>query len=194
MGYRVVVVAPEGEAGPTEADQCIERLDGVVAGYAARPPGARLLAVVATMGQGDELAVEQLLGARADYLGVVVSPKRMTQVRDYLTARGVCGSRIAQVRGPAGLDIGAVKPEEVAVSILAEIVALAAAGSRAEEEAREEAAATPAGAHASTTDPVCGMTVPADGSWPSFTYQQNTYHFCCPGCRARFEADPAAYV
>ena len=194
MGYRVVVVAPEGDAGPTEADECIERLDGVVAGYAARPPGARLLAVVATMGQGDEVAVEQLLEARADYLGVVVSPKRMAQVRDYLTARGVCGSRIAQVRGPAGLDIGAVKPEEVAVSILAEIVALAAAESRADEEAREEAAETPAGAPASTTDPVCGMTVPADGSRPSFTYQQNTYHFCCPGCRARFEADPAAYV
>ena len=38
------------------------------------------------------------------------------------------------------------------------------------------------------------MTVPVDGSRPSFTYQQNTYHFCCPGCRARFEADPAAYV
>ena len=167
---------------------------GVVAGYADRPPGARLLAVVATMGQGDEHAVEQLLDARADYLGVVVSPKRMTQVRDYLTARGVCGSRIAQVRGPAGLDIGAVKPEEVAVSILAEIVALAAAESRADEEAREEAATIPAGAPASTTDPVCGMTVPADGSRPSSTYQQKTYHFCCPGCRARFEADPAAYV
>ena len=194
MGYRVVVVAPEGEAGPTDADERIERLDGVVAGYAERPGGAKLLAVVATMGQGDEVAIEQLLGARADYLGVVVSPKRMTQVRDYLTARGVCGSRIAQVRGPAGLDIGAVKPEEVAVSILAEIVALGAAESRAGEEAREEAAATPAGVPASTTDPVCGMTVPADGSRPSFTYQQNTYHFCCPGCRARFEADPAAYV
>ena len=194
MGHRVVVVAPGGEAGPAEADECIERLDGVVAGYAERPQGAKLWAVVATMGQGDEVAVEQLMDARADYLGVVVSPKRMTQVRDYLAARGVCGSRIAQVRGPAGLDIGAVKPEEVAVSILAEIVALGAAESRADEEARDEAAATPAGAPESTTDPVCGMTVPADGSRPSFTYQQNTYHFCCPGCRARFEADPAAYV
>ncbi len=208
MGYRVTLVAPVGEAGPTGADECVERLDGVVAGYADRPPGARLLAVVATMGQGDEVAVEQLLGARADYLGVVVSPKRMTQVRDYLAGRGVCGSRIARVRGPAGLDIGAVRPEEVAVSILAEIVALSAAEGRAgeaearadaaescaEEEAREKDAATPAGAPASTTDPVCGMTVPADGSRPSFTFQQDTYHFCCPGCRARFEADPAAYV
>ena len=173
----------------------VGKLDGdLAAEVAARPPGAALYAVVATMGQGDEDAVEQLLAARADYLGVVVSPKRMGQVREYLAARGVCGSRIEKVRGPAGLDIGAVRPEEVAISILAEIVALARAESGAAEVARAEDADTPAGAPATTTDPVCGMTVPADGSRPSSTYQGKTVHFCCPGCRARFEADPAAYV
>ena len=173
----------------------VGKLDGdLAAEVAARPPGAALFAVVATMGQGDEDAVEQLLAARADYLGVVVSPKRMGQVREYLAARGVCGSRIEKVRGPAGLDIGAVGPEEVAISILAEIVALARAEPSAAEVARAEDANTPAGAPATTTDPVCGMTVPADGSRPSSTYQGKTVHFCCPGCRARFEADPAAYV
>ena len=173
----------------------VGKLDGdLAAEVAARPPGAALYAVVATMGQGDEDAVEQLLAARADYLGVVVSPKRMGQVREYLAARGVCGSRIEKVRGPAGLDIGAVRPEEVAISILAEIVALARAESGGAEVARAEDADTPAGAPATTTDPVCGMTVPADGSRPSSTYQGKTVHFCCPGCRARFEADPAAYV
>ena len=154
------------------------------------------------MGQGDEEAVAQLIAARPDYLGVVVSPKRMLQVREYLAGRGICGSRIAEVHGPAGLDIGAERPEEVAVSILAEIVALGAAEARAaaqagEARAAEEAAeadAAPAGAPASATDPVCGMTVATDGSRPSFTHENNTYHFCCPGCRARFEADPAAYL
>ncbi len=169
-----------------------ERADAEGAG-AERAPGARLFAVVATMGQGDEEAVERLIGARPDYLGVVVSPKRMLQVRDYLAGRGICGSRIAEVHGPAGLDIGAERPEEVAVSIMAEIVALGAAEARAAEEAAETDAA-PAGAPVSATDPVCGMTVPVDGSRPSFTHKENTYHFCCPGCRARFEADPAAYL
>lgn len=158
-----------------------------------RAPGTRLYAVVATMGQGDEEAVEKLIAARPDYLGVVVSPKRMVQVREYLAGRGICGSRIAEVHGPAGLDIGAERPEEVAVSILAEIVALGAAEAGAAGEAADEDAA-PAGAPASATDPVCGMTVAADGSRPSFTYQDNTYHFCCPGCRGRFEADPEAYL
>lgn len=194
MGYRVVVAGgPEAgaavEAGGGPAGEHVGILE-VDARYASRPRGAALYAVVATMGRGDEDAVEQLLAARADYLGVVVSPKRMGQVREYLAARGVCGSRIGEVRGPAGLDIGAVRPEEVAISILAEIVALARAGA----VAADEDAATPAGSTATATDPVCGMTVPVDGSRPSSTYKGQTVHFCCPGCRARFEADPAAYV
>ena len=193
MGYEVAdgLGGLEGAgagAGHAGADSAGER-----APSAERAPGARLYAVVATMGQGDEEAVEQLIAARPDYLGVVVSPKRMLQVREYLKGRGICGSRVAEVHGPAGLDIGAERPEEVAVSILAEIVALGAAEARAAEEAVETEAA-PAGAPASATDPVCGMTVAADGSRPSFTYLDHTYHFCCPGCRARFEADPAAYL
>ncbi|MDE2982950.1 MAG: XdhC family protein [Gemmatimonadota bacterium] len=197
-------VARLGEAMGYEVADGLGGLGGAAAESAGaeRAPGARLYAVVATMGQGDEEAVEQLIAARPDYLGVVVSPKRMLQVREYLAGRGICGSRIAEVHGPAGLDIGAERPEEVAVSILAEIVALGAietraAGEAGEARAAEEAAeadAIPAGAPASATDPVCGMTVAADGSRPSFTYQDNTYHFCCPGCRARFEADPAAYL
>lgn len=172
---------------------------GAAGAGAERAQGTRLYAVVATMGQGDEEAVERLIAARPDYLGVVVSPKRMLQVREYLAGRGICGSRIAEVHGPAGLDIGAERPEEVAVSILAEIVALGAAEVDAAAEARAageaaETDAAPAGAPALATDPVCGMTVAADGSRPSFTYQDNTYHFCCPGCRARFESDPAAYL
>ena len=196
MGYRVEVAGVAyTDAGEAPTANSVEILDGQFAArHAARPQGASLYAVVATMGQGDEDAVELLLAARADYLGVVVSPKRMGQVREYLAARGVCGSRIEIVRGPAGLDIGAVRPEEVAISILAEIVALARAGSRAGEAAAEENPETPAGTTATATDPVCGMTVPADGSRPSSTYKDKTVHFCCPGCRARFEADPAAYV
>ena len=225
MGYRVVVAGVARMAAATDPDEApagdgVETLDGELAArYASRPTGAALYAVVATMGRGDEDAVERLLRSRADYLGVVVSPKRMGRVREYLAARGVCGSRIEKVRGPAGLDIGAVRPEEVAVSIMAEIVALARAGSGAVESDAEGAAAeglaaegtgagraragaaaaargpaTPAGARATATDPVCGMTVPADGSRPSATHQGRIVHFCCPGCRARFEADPAAYV
>ncbi len=124
MGYEVVA----GEDALAVADR-------------ERSQGGRLYAVVATMGRGDEVAVERLLGAEPDYVGVVVSPRRMAQVRDHLAGRGICGGKIAAVRGPAGLDIGAESPEEVAVSILAEIVALEANKSRAHESAPAAATA-----------------------------------------------------
>ena len=44
-----------------------------------------------------------------------------------------------------------------------------------------------------TRDPVCGMTVDPDAGMPTAEYQGHTYHFCCDGCRAKFEADPEAY-
>ena len=170
-----------------------DSLEARAAQWADRSPGARLFAVVATMGRGDEDAVRQILAARPDYVGVVVSPKRMRQVRAVLEELGVGAEEVARVHGPAGLDIGAESPEEVAVSILAEIVAVGA-GKEAVRGAGAAATPATAAAPAEATDPVCGMTVPADGSRPSFTYKGQTLHFCCPGCRARFEADPAAYV
>ncbi len=182
MGYRVVDAAADDDLGAAAAD------------WARRAGGARLFAVVATMGRGDEQAVERLAAARPDYLGVVVSPKRMRQVRGTLADAGLGDDEIAAVRGPAGLDIGAESPEEVAVSILAEIVAARAGKGSAEEDARDQADAIHAGAPEHATDPICGMTVPTDGSRPSSSYQGQTFHFCCPGCRGKFDANPAAYV
>ena len=175
MGYRVAIAADD--------------LGGTAPEYAERPRGTKLVAVVATMGQGDEQAVLHLLAAKPDYLGVVVSPKRMEQVRAWLAQTGAGDEEIARVKGPAGLDIGAESPEEVAISILAEIVAMSA-----EEGASSAAEAAEPSQAETATDPVCGMTVPTDGSRPSFTYQGKTVHFCCEGCRGRFEANPAAYV
>ena len=203
MGYPVVRADAAGAGDP--GDEAPE--------WADRAPGARLFAVVATMGQGDEDAVVRLLAARPDYIGVVVSPKRMRQVRSVLGDLGVGADQVARVHGPAGLDIGAESPEEVAVSILAEIVAVGAgkgaaqgaargaateaepaAAREAATEAEPAAAATPAGATGHAIDPVCGMTVPVDGSRPSFTHEGRTVHFCCHGCRTRFEASPESYA
>ena len=183
MGY---LVASSGEDA--------EDLGTAAREWSQRAPGARLLAVVATMGQGDEQAVQQLAAAKPDYLGVVVSPKRMARVRWVLGEAGLGEDEVARVHGPAGLDIGAESPEEVAVSILAEIVAVGAGKGGAGAAAAEDAAATSAGAPDHATDPVCGMTVPADGSRPSSTWEGETVHFCCPGCKARFDENPAAYV
>ena len=195
-----------------------------------RSPGRRLLAVVATMGRDDERAAGRLLPSRPDYLGVVASPRRMAQIRATLAAEGVADVDLGRLHGPAGLDIGARAPEEIALSILAEAVAVVAAirkrgrdepeacvahaseasaadgASRGRQEPRDHPESPAHGKPgtvrkdpqeqppATATDPICGMTVPADGSRPSTTFQSREYHFCCPGCLARFEEDPSAYA
>lgn len=115
MGWRVVAT----DAEPPE---------DLVRRHAGRPQGALFLAVVATMGRGDEQALAAALKADPDYVGVVASPKRMAQIRTTLSEGGTDAKDVGRVRGPAGLDIGARRPEEVAVSIMAEIVQSASCG------------------------------------------------------------------
>ena len=126
MGYRTVAAASPSEAANEEladlADELAEDLAGWVGMLASRPPGTRFFAVVATMGREDERTLASLAAAAPDYLGVVASPKRMRSVRAVLSGLGLGDDAIGRIRGPAGLDLGAEQPEEIAVSILAEIV------------------------------------------------------------------------
>ncbi|MXX69592.1 MAG: YHS domain-containing protein [Gemmatimonadales bacterium] len=207
MGYATVAEASEeaaeDEALAAAADEVVDDLAETAARYAERPRGWKLYGVVATMGQRDERSLAELAAAVPDYLGVIASPTRMEEVRRVLTAHGLDEAEIARVRGPAGLNIGAESPEEIAVSILAEIVRFEAQRTGAEavepgdtagaEDASAEEAATAARAEDRATDPVCGMTVPVAGS-PSSVFEGEPVYFCCEGCRARFDASPEAYL
>ena len=192
VGYTTVAAATEDEALADAADEVVNDLAGAARRYAGRSGGAKLYGLVATMGRSDERALVALAAAKPDYLGVIASPTRMEEVRRVLAAEGLGEEEIARVRGPAGLDIGAESPEEIAVSILAEIVELAARpGERGRAEPSAEADAPPSDAQA--IDPVCGMTVSVAGA-PSSAFEGVAVHFCCEGCRARFEATPEAYA
>ena len=139
------------------------------------------------MGEYDEDSVAAALEARPDYLGVVASRRRFAEIRAALLARGLAPAALDVIRNPAGLDIGARLPEELALSILAEIVQLrrAAAPARPVEVApveREE------------TDPVCGMTVVVATAKHRAEHEGRTYYFCNPRCREKFLAAPASYL
>jgi xanthine dehydrogenase accessory factor len=88
----------------------------VLAGVAAA------FAVVATQGRGDEAALTAAVNGAAGYVAFVGSHRKAAALREALTAKGVDPERLARVRAPAGLDIGAVTPEEIALSIVAEMV------------------------------------------------------------------------
>jgi xanthine dehydrogenase accessory factor len=137
--------------------------------------------VVATMGRGDEEALAAALAGPAGYVGLVASAKRADAIVATLRSGGVEEDALARLKSPAGLDLGPIRQEEVAVAILAELVAW--------RHARTPSAPPPAEA----VDPVCGMTV-ALASAEALVHDGTTYAFCCAGCRARFEADPARYA
>jgi xanthine dehydrogenase accessory factor len=132
MGYSVFAVdtAPEPAIFP-EADRVLgdPAAAELAAALSAAIPhrgeggGGGCFAVVATMGEGDEEAIRAALALRPAYLGVVASARRFAEVRERLLARGLPAAALATIRSPAGVAIGARTPEEIAVSVLAEIVA-----------------------------------------------------------------------
>jgi xanthine dehydrogenase accessory factor len=166
----------------------------------------RSMVVVATQGHGDEDMIERAVAMQPAYLGLVASRKRAEAVLGYLAERGVPRDRLDRVHAPAGLDLGRTSHEEMAVAILAQLVQLRASGVLADVPAprREPASTGPADTGPETgprkllqlaeaVDPVCGMTVTADGSAMPFEHDGVTYYFCCAGCRRAFEANPHSY-
>jgi xanthine dehydrogenase accessory factor len=151
-------------------------------------PGAQGLAavVVASHGRGEVEALEAAVRAGVPYVGLVASRKRGEAV---VAALDLDGAPRAAVHTPAGLDIGARTPREVALSILAEIVSLRPRPSGATTPTR---ASEPAPAVA--TDPVCGMEVVADGTALHLDHGDTRFWFCGTGCLRAFAADPGAYT
>jgi xanthine dehydrogenase accessory factor len=143
--------------------------------------------VVASHGHDEVKALTAALGAGVAYVGLVASRKRGRIVVDSLP---VSESTKAEVHTPAGLDIGATTAEEVALSILAEIVASHPRPPRAGRPPR----ATPS----TEIDPVCGMSVLGTDDALQMVHPDpeqggRTVWFCGPGCHTAFLADAAAF-
>ena len=117
LGYHVTVAAPVGDfAALPEADVFVE-------GFQLGELGdARRFVVVSTQGKGDEAALKTALSVEAEYHAFVGSRRKMASLREKLIAAGADTVAIDDVKAPAGLDLGAITPEEIAMSILAEIM------------------------------------------------------------------------
>jgi xanthine dehydrogenase accessory factor len=175
--------------------------------------------VVASHGNYDEPALEAALRSEAAYVALIASRKRRDAVLDYLRGSGLTEAQLARLRCPAGLDFGAVTPEEIALSVLAEIVQLRRRGKPQVEGSpvrpagvqtsnlqpstpplpdsilamRASAQSVTAGA-GEAVDPVCHMLVEiATAKWKS-EYNGQWYYFCAPGCQRTFDKDPEPFV
>jgi xanthine dehydrogenase accessory factor len=169
--------------------------------FGAEHADERSLVIVATQGHGDEDMIERAVAIRPAYLGLVASRRRGEAVLGYLAERGVPKDQLDRVHAPAGLDLGKTSHEEVAVAILAELVKLRASGvfapvpaPRAEPASGRKGEARRELKLADAVDPVCGMTVMANGAAMRVEHNGITYYFCCAGCRRTFEENPDAYV
>ena len=148
--------------------------------------GSTSSVVVATHGDDDEQALTRVLATPAGYVSLVASRKRASAIVETLRQRGVPAEQLARLKAPAGLDIGAVTPEEIAVSILAEII-----------QARHHRPAEPAmlaTALAEAKDPICGMTVEVATARHQSDWAGRSVYFCCRHCKETFDAEPARYA
>ncbi len=119
LGFSVAACAPATEqASFTEVDRRIE-------GHAlpVEEPGERYV-VVSTQGRGDEAALRAALATESKYVAFVGSRQKAAALKTALMESGVAPERLANLKAPAGLDLGAITPEEIALSILAEIIAV----------------------------------------------------------------------
>jgi xanthine dehydrogenase accessory factor len=122
--------------------------------------------IVASHGVGEEDALVEALEAGVGYVALVASPKRGRAVLEALNLDP------ALVHTPAGLDIDARTPADVAISILAELIA-----------SRTAKAPEPV---STAIDPVCGMEVLASEASLHLDVDSTRFYFCCDGCRTSF--------
>jgi len=153
--------------------------------YDGTLPDDAAAVVVASHGRDEEEILVDALRANIPYVGLVASRKRGEAV---LGTLDVCASMKARVHTPAGLDIGARTPEEVALSILAEIIS-----TRPRQSGRPVGEGTPTSTD-SAIDPVCGMSVAMVDASLHLDHDGHRYWFCGTGCLRAFAADPRAYT
>ena len=190
IGYEVAVTAPglarEKFSG---ADATGESFD--LSAFGVTP---QTFVVVSTQGESDEAGLEAAVRSEAGYVAFIASKTKAQKISDDLLDKGISAGRIAALKAPAGLAIGAVSPEEIAVSVLAEIVQVLRSRAGAPEKPGRKGVPVPAPVEGATAkDPVCGMGLDAANVKFKSDYEGRPYYFCSKICKQKFDRAPAHY-
>lgn len=193
LGYRVTVLDPVDGDHPyanqvlatTDYREVVDALGGAEA------------VVVASVGELDGRGVAAAIELDAGYVGLVASRSRADEVTERAAdLLGVDAESVRErVRSPAGIEIGAERPAEIGVSILAELVqerdGLDAATGTSEVTRGEQSDAE---GLETVTDPVCGMQVDPSTAVASVDHGDVRYYFCGEGCADAFREHPGEYL
>jgi xanthine dehydrogenase accessory factor len=210
-GFDVSAAFPDANAGMfPDALQVLDSLD--VASLQEREPA---FVVVATQGKRDEGGLEAALATASPYIAFIASERKAGKLREYLKERGHDARRVDAIVSPAGVEIGAVTCEEIAVSVLAGLVrarrlegigidpvpekpavpATAGGSSKTGEAATgRRTGGAQSASPATAIDPVCGMSVEVANAEFTSEFQGERYYFCCAGCQHSFDKSPEQYL
>lgn len=180
-------------------------------------------ALIATQGDGDEAALETALRSNARVVLIIASPRKAARLRQAMELRGITPERLDDIQAPAGPDIYATTPNEIALSAIAGLVTARRKQSRRKSNsaaragntgtastiATSSSATNPSASSSSAMsthrpraaapdtgyiNPVCGAQVDPAHAVSSLTLRGQTHYFCCQGCRTEFELNPEKYL
>jgi xanthine dehydrogenase accessory factor len=189
-GYRVTAMANDARIDTFEKpDQLITQLSWQ---QVKTDPSTSI--VVATQGEQDEKALELALQQQHAYLGFVASHKKRDAVMQYLRDAGADADKVAAIESPAGIDIHAKRPEEVAISILAAVIMRRNTLPSDFSFTNFDSTRVEAGKSAFYINPVCGVPVDVNNPKHVVEYEGEKVYFCCDGCYQKFIAEPTKYI
>jgi xanthine dehydrogenase accessory factor len=196
LDFKVCVADPDAEREQfPEADVVLTDLESLRGRI-----DSRSYVVVATMGNDDEEGLEAVIGTQPQYIGLVASEEIARSLFQYIRDKGTPDEDIARVKCPAGLELGAESPPEIALSVMAEITRLRRAVSEQalEPVKRSKDASLPAiqktaESPTDSIDPVCRMAVATANAIYKTVFEENTVYFCSLRCKVAFERTPQNY-
>jgi xanthine dehydrogenase accessory factor len=186
VGYAISVVAPEASK-ENFPDADIILTEFIPSQVKNR---SETYIVVATQGERDEEALENAVRTNARYVSFIASNAKARKIIGFLAGKGVPLEMLNRIKAPAGLHIGTSTPQEIAVSILAEIIQIKKGNVAPVADSQLPEAGVISNL---ATDPVCGMTVAATEANPKSEYQGKEFYFCCTGCQQMFDQHPENY-
>lgn len=189
MDYWVTAMAPGARIDTFEkVDRLHTQWD-----FSSLQKGQPAFIVVATQGEQDEQALEKALAKDWPYVAFISSRKKRDRILQYLKGTGIPEDRLAELRSPAGLDIDAKLPEEVAISILAEMIKVLRSTSFSFRAIDQQSGQT-VQKEKPYINPVCGIPVDKATAKHVLEYEGESVYFCCDGCKLKFESNPAQYM
>ena len=143
--------------------------------------------IVCTQGDNDWEALESAMKTSVNYVAFVGSRRKTEILKKELSENGISHERLEEMVNPAGIDLKAKTPSEIALSILAEIIQLLREDNTLDNQVVSES-------EEKAIDPVCGMQVDTELNKNTFQFKNQDYHFCCNGCKTKFKNNPELFL